>query len=87
MRKLDPLTVRFELNYPEATFLSSLTMGFASIYSAEYMAQLLAAGKTGELNSKPIGTGPFVFRSFSKDALVRYAPNPTYFGAKPRCRR
>ncbi|MEO9386621.1 ABC transporter substrate-binding protein [Chromobacterium phragmitis] len=84
VRKLDPQTVRFELNYPEATFLSSLTMGFASIYSAEYMAQLLAAGKTAELNSKPIGTGPFIFKSFAKDALVRYAPNPAYFGGKPK---
>lgn len=84
VRKLDAQTVRFELNYPEATFLSSLTMGFASIYSAEYAAQLLAAGKTAELNSKPIGTGPFILKSFVKDALVRYAPNPAYFGAKPK---
>ncbi|WP_434633756.1 ABC transporter substrate-binding protein [Chromobacterium sp. CV08] len=84
VRKLDAQTVRFELNYPEATFLSSLTMGFASIYSAEYAAQLLAAGRTAELNSKPIGTGPFVFKSFAKDALVRYLPNPSYFGGKPK---
>nr|WP_199066217.1 ABC transporter substrate-binding protein [Chromobacterium sp. ASV5] len=84
VRKLDAQTVRFELNYPEATFLSSLTMGFASIYSAEYAAQLLAAGKQGELNAKPIGTGPFVFKSFLKDAVVRYAVNPAYWGAKPK---
>ncbi|POZ62321.1 ABC transporter substrate-binding protein [Chromobacterium alticapitis] len=82
--KVDAQTVRFELNYPEATFLSSLTMGFASIYSAEYAAQLLAAGKTADLNSKPIGTGPFIFKSFAKDAQVRYLPNPAYFGGKPK---
>ncbi|OBU88258.1 ABC transporter substrate-binding protein [Chromobacterium subtsugae] len=84
VRKLDAQTVRFELNYPEATFLSSLTMGFASIYSAEYAGQLLAAGKTADLNSKPVGTGPFVFKSFAKDAQVRYLPNPAYFGGKPK---
>ncbi|QEL56151.1 ABC transporter substrate-binding protein [Chromobacterium paludis] len=82
--KLDPLTVRFELNYPEATFLSSLTMAFASIYSAEYAAQLQAGGRMADLNSKPIGTGPFIFKSYAKDALVRYAPNRAYFGGAPK---
>lgn len=84
VQKVDANTVRFELNYPEATFLSSLTMGFASIYSAEYAGQLLAAGRQADLNAKPIGTGPFVFRSFQKDAVVRYAPNLAYWGAKPK---
>lgn len=87
VQKVDASTVRFELNYPEATFLSSLTMGFASIYSAEYAGQLLAAGRQADLNSKPIGTGPFVFRSFQKDAVVRYAPNAGYWGAKPKIGR
>jgi len=82
--KVDDYTVKIELNQPDATFLSSLTMGFASIYSAEYADKLLAAGKTAELNSKPIGTGPFVFKSFQKDAVVRYSANPQYFGAKPK---
>ena len=49
VQKVDASTVRFELNYPEATFLSSLTMGFASIYSAEYAGQLLAAGRQADL--------------------------------------
>ena len=80
--KLDDNTVRFELNYPESTFLSTLSMGFASIYSAEYAAQLQAAGKQAELNSKPIGTGPFILRSFQKDSVVRYQPNPAYWGGK-----
>ena len=40
VKKVDDNTVRFELNYPESTFLSTLTMGFASIYSAEYAQQL-----------------------------------------------
>ncbi|WP_293760345.1 ABC transporter substrate-binding protein [uncultured Aquitalea sp.] len=82
--KVDDLTVRFELNYPEATFLSSLSMGFASIYSAEYAAQLQAAGKQADLNSKPVGTGPFVLKSFQKDSVVRYVANPAYWGAKPK---
>jgi dipeptide transport system substrate-binding protein len=62
-------------------------MGFASIYSAEYADQLLKAGKETELNAKPIGTGPFVLKSYTKDAVIRYDVNPTYWGAKPKVDR
>ncbi|MET1079380.1 MAG: ABC transporter substrate-binding protein [Pseudomonas sp.] len=79
----DPLTVRVTLTQPDATFLASLSMGFASIYSAEYAAQLLAAGTPQTLNAQPIGTGPFVFKRFQKDAVVRYAAHPHYFAGKP----
>ncbi|WP_248286621.1 ABC transporter substrate-binding protein, partial [Pseudomonas ceruminis] len=51
--------------------------------SAEYGDQLLKAGKTAELNSKPIGTGPFIFQRYNKDAQVRYKANPDYFRGKP----
>ena len=79
----DALTVRFVLTHPDSTFLATLSMGFASIYSAEYTAQLLKAGTPEKLNSQPIGTGPFVFKRFQKDAVVRYAANPDYFAGKP----
>ncbi|MEG0860772.1 MAG: ABC transporter substrate-binding protein, partial [Pseudomonas sp.] len=48
---VDPLTVRFTLDHPDATFLATLSMGFASIYSAEYADQLLKAGTPEKLNS------------------------------------
>lgn len=79
----DPYQVRFTLTHPEATFLATLSMGFASIYSAQYTAQLLKAGTPEKLNAQPIGTGPFVFKRFQKDAVVRYAANPDYFAGKP----
>ncbi|MDD0976259.1 ABC transporter substrate-binding protein [Pseudomonas fontis] len=79
----DPLTVRFTLDHADATFLATLSMGFASIYSAEYADQLLKAGTPEKLNSQPIGTGPFVFNRFQKDAVVRYRANPDYFAGKP----
>ncbi|MDN7608333.1 ABC transporter substrate-binding protein [Burkholderia multivorans] len=85
--KVDDLTVKFVLNEPNATFVPILTMGFASIYSAEYADQLLKAGKQVDLNAKPIGTGPFVLKSYTKDALIRYDVNPSYWGAKPKVDR
>ncbi|MDT4808128.1 Periplasmic dipeptide transport protein [compost metagenome] len=81
--KVDDQQVRFTLNRPDATFLATLSMGFASIYSAEYAEQLMKAGTPEKLNAQPIGTGPFVFKRFQKDAAVRYAANPDYFAGKP----
>lgn len=79
----DPLTVRFTLDHPDATFLATLSMGFASIYSAEYADQLFKVGTPEKLNSQPIGSGPFVFGRFQKDANIRYRANPDYFAGKP----
>jgi len=85
--KVDGQTVKFELTEPNAPFLSVLTMGFASIYSAEYADQLLKAGKQTDMNAKPIGTGPFALKSYTKDAVIRYDVNPTYWGPKPKIDR
>ena len=79
----EPNSVRFTLSHADATFLATLSMGFASIYSAEYADKLLKAGTPEKLNSQPIGTGPFVFQRFQKDAVVRYRANPDYFDGKP----
>jgi peptide/nickel transport system substrate-binding protein len=78
-----PLQVRFTLSHADATFLATLSMGFASIYSAEYAEQLMQAGTPQQLNSRPVGTGPFVFKRFQKDAVVRYSANDEYFAGKP----
>ncbi|SEM59805.1 peptide/nickel transport system substrate-binding protein [Pseudomonas sp. ok272] len=80
---LDPLTVRFTLDHADSTFLATLSMGFASIYSAEYANQLMKAGTPEKLNSQPIGSGPFVFGRFQKDASIRYKANRDYFAGKP----
>lgn len=83
IEKAGPDSVRFTLNHADAPFLATLSMGFASIYSAQYADQLLKAGKQNNLNSQPIGTGPFVFKRFQKDAVIRYTANPDYFDGKP----
>jgi dipeptide transport system substrate-binding protein len=79
IEKLDPYTVRFTLNAVNAPFLSDLAMPFVSILSAEYADQLLKAGKASDINQKPVGTGPFIFRSYTKDATIRFDGNPEYW--------
>ncbi|MFV3403603.1 MULTISPECIES: ABC transporter substrate-binding protein [Pseudomonas] len=83
VEKTDEHTVVITLTRPEAPFLRDMAMAFTSIYSAEYADQLLKAGNTADLNSKPIGTGPFIFQRYNKDAQVRYKANPDYFRGKP----
>ena len=84
IEKVDDLTVKFTLTSPNAPFLADLGMDFASIVSKEYADKLLAAGKGADFNNNPIGTGPFEFVAYQKDAVIRYKANPTYFGTKPK---
>jgi len=84
VEKVDDYTVKIVLARQESPFLADLAMGFASIFSAEYAAQLDKAGKQQDMNLKPVGTGPFVFKSYQKDAVVRYAANTQYWRGKAK---
>jgi len=79
VEKVDDNTVKFTLKGVDAAFIQNLAMSFASIQSAEYAAQLLKQGKAQDINQKPIGTGPFVFSRYQKDAQIRYKGNPDYW--------
>ncbi len=82
--KVDDATVKFVLNRPEAPFLANIAMPFASIVSAEYADALAAAGTKEDFNNLPIGTGPFKFVAYQKDAVIRYQKNPDYWGEAPK---
>lgn len=85
VKKTDDYTVVFELKRPEAPFLADLAMDFASILSVEYAQSLIKSGKgLKTLETMPIGTGPFVFKSYQKDSTIKYTANPTYFKGKPK---
>ncbi len=79
IEKVDDHTVKFTLGTVDAAFIQNLAMSFASIQSAEYAAQLLKEGKAADINQKPIGTGPFVFKSYQKDSNIRYTGNKDYW--------
>lgn len=84
VEKVDDYTVKFVLNRPEAPMIANLAMDFASIVSAEYADAMLDAGTPEQLNQQPIGTGPFQFVAYQKDAVIRYARNESYWaGAAP----
>lgn len=84
VEKLDPMTVKITLKNVDAAFLADLAMDFASIQSAEYADQLIKAHQAFEMNNKPIGTGPFVFKRYDKDSQIRYTANAQYWRGKPQ---
>ena len=82
VEKVDDLTVKFALNRPEAPMIANLGMDFASILSKEYADAMLAAGTPENVNQQPVGTGPFKFVAYQKDAVVRYKAHDDYWAGK-----
>jgi dipeptide transport system substrate-binding protein len=64
--------------------LANLGMDFASIFSAEYAAQLEASGALTDMATKPVGTGPFQFVDYQLDSVIRFKANPDYWKGKEK---
>ncbi|MDR7268288.1 ABC-type transport system substrate-binding protein [Pelomonas saccharophila] len=86
VEKLGEHQVRFTLAERDASFLSALSFAFAMIQSAELGNQLLKAGTPQRIAQMPIGTGPFQFKSFRADSVIRYVKHPTWWRKDERPR-
>jgi hypothetical protein len=84
VEKVDPMTVRFVLKKPEAPFMADMAMDFASILSAEYAEKMMAAKTPDVVDKEPIGTGPFQFVSYQKDAVIRYKAFDQHWDGRPK---
>jgi len=80
--KVDDYTVKFTLSRPASPFLANLAMDFATIHSAEYADAMMKAGTPEKVDQEPVGTGPFTFVAYQKDAVIRYKAFPDYWGGK-----
>jgi dipeptide transport system substrate-binding protein len=80
----DDLTVIMTLKQPNAPILANLAMDFAAIGSAEYADYLMKKGTPEQFDQMPVGTGPFVFVNYQKDAVIRFKANADYWGGKPK---
>jgi peptide/nickel transport system substrate-binding protein len=69
---IDPLTVRFTLTIPYA--------GFQDIF-AERQLRIVAKDQIDTLATKPVGTGPFRFKSWSPGDRLELERNPDYYEA------
>jgi dipeptide transport system substrate-binding protein len=82
IEKVDDHTVKFVLKEPDAPFIANMGMDFASISSAEYADQMMAAGTPEQVDLQPVGTGPFQFVAYQKDAVIRYQAHADYWEGK-----
>jgi dipeptide transport system substrate-binding protein len=80
IEKVDANTVRFTLKRANVTMLANLAMDFASIHSAEYADFLAKQNKKEQFDQVPVGTGPFSFVTYQKDAVIRFKANKDYWG-------
>ncbi|MEO8079306.1 MAG: ABC transporter substrate-binding protein, partial [Caldimonas sp.] len=84
VEKVDAMTVKFVLKKPEAPFMADMAMDFASILSAEYADRMMAAKTPDVVDKEPIGTGPFQFVSYQKDAVIRYKAFDPHWAGRPK---
>ena len=79
MTKVSDLHIRIQLTKPEAPFLANMAMSFMSILSKEYGDQLIKNKKMEQIDLEPVGTGPFAFRRYRRDAQIRFERHPQYW--------
>ena len=79
IKALSPYEVQFELSHPDSTFLYNLATDFSVILSKEYADHLYDIGKKENIDRFPIGTGPYKYREFKRDELIRYYRHENYW--------
>jgi dipeptide transport system substrate-binding protein len=84
IEKVDDLTIKMTLNAPNSAILANLAMDFGTIHSAEYAKFLLDKGTPEQFDQIPVGTGPFQFVDYQKDAVIRFKAFDGYWAGKAK---
>lgn len=74
---IDPQTAQIKLTAPNSAFLPTLTMVQASIIPKE------AADDAATFAEKPVGTGPFILKTWERQQQITLVANPDYWRGKP----
>jgi len=85
-KKINDQTVQFQLSKPYGSFLSLMTLGILPKHIWEHVP--VATIYQAPANLKPVGSGPYVFKSFVMDkvgVIKSYTldRNENFYGAKP----
>ncbi|CAN5477328.1 peptide-binding protein [soil metagenome] len=82
----DPLTAVFTLNGPVASFLVDLNAYSLAILPKHLVEGIAPAEFVSSefAQSAPIGSGPFIFSSYTPGEALTLTANPTYHGGAPK---
>jgi peptide/nickel transport system substrate-binding protein len=87
VRALDPRTVEMRLSNPSGTFEATMALFSMAIESPKAWASE-GKGPDGkylyDFKQKPVGSGPFRFKSWSHDDTIVLDANPDYWGGPPK---
>lgn len=79
LRTPDPGTVVITLERPFAPFVKLMAMPAAHVVPREEIE-----GRGARFADAPVGTGPWVFESWSRDDVLRLTANPRYHRGRPK---
>lgn len=82
VEKIDDYTVRITLTDVQAPFIANLAMPMMVILSAEYADEMMKKSTPEKVDQQPIGTGPFLFVAYQKDASIRYKAFDDFWGGR-----
>jgi peptide/nickel transport system substrate-binding protein len=75
---IDEKTVRVPLKFPAATFLLNLASDYMKMYP-KHVAENLSQDDMNCCPEKMIGSGPWMFKDWKRDASYSFERNPNYF--------
>ena len=79
VEQINEYTVRFHLAHADNSFLANLATDFAVILSAEYANQLTAQNLKTNIDTYPIGTGPFKLKEYRVGSFIRFYRHEQYW--------
>lgn len=74
IEKIDKFTVRFFLKYPDGMFINRF-----NLFSAMNAPKALETMGFEKFIESPVGTGPFMFESYTKGKEIVFKKNPNYW--------
>jgi cationic peptide transport system substrate-binding protein len=79
IEKINDYTIRFHLSHADNSFLANLATDYAIILSAEYAEQLSKQNEKANIDTHPIGTGPFKLKEYRVGSLIRFYRHEEYW--------
>jgi peptide/nickel transport system substrate-binding protein len=77
---IDAKTVKMPLKFAGATFLKNLAIDYMKMYP-EHVAGKLSQDEMNCCPEKMVGSGPWIFKEWSRDVGYEHERNPNYFKA------